>query len=413
VRIRDPQLGTIFGEPELAALRAVFESGDSLSWGKDRALFEGEFRDFVGAKHAIGFNSCTSALSACAKLLRLGPEDEVICTPQTFWATTAALVERNVRVRFGDIDPRTLNLSARSLVRLITPRTRAVYVVHYAGNPADLDAIREITRPRGIPIVEDCAHAAGASYRGQRLGTGDLCCFSFQSMKNMSTLGEGGMLTTSNDEWAEQAGRLRVMGILGATTPRVEKSTGIHADPEFPLYDHSNFPPLSASGDQRELQEIHEIGAKSYLTSVQSAVGRVQLQRLPNLNARRTTIAERYSRLADIGLRPVEVDPRDQCSWHLYPCLIDPDLRTGRNDLIRSLQSQGVEIVLRYWPLHLNPVFRKLGCAVGDAPVCERVWFEQQINLPIAPSMSDDDVDFVVAALKQAIRDLTPQRHVK
>jgi perosamine synthetase len=409
MRIRDPSSGTTFGEQELAAIKAVFESGDSLSWGRERETFEDEFRTFVGAKHAISVNSCTSALNLCAQLLRLGPEDEVICTPQTFWATVAALVQRDVKIRFGDIDPFTLNLSAASVSRLITRRTRAIYVVHYAGNPVDMQAIRDIARPRGIPIVEDCAHATGAMYQGKPIGDGDLCCFSFQSLKNMSTLGEGGMLTTSNDSWAEEARRLRIMGVLGVTTPRTETRTGVYEDPQFALYDHSTFPPISRLGGRHELSEIHEIGTKCYLTSVQAAVGRVQLKKLPKLNARRASIAQRYSNALEAtgGLRPIRVLSIDRCAWHLYPCFLDPRLGVKRNDLIDYLQrSGGIEIVLRYWPLHLNPIFQRLGCAFGDSPECERVWFEQQVNLPIAPSMTDEDVGFVVEALNAGIQRL-------
>jgi perosamine synthetase len=406
MRVMERALGSLFGEEEMAAIRRVLDSGGSASWGPERESFEKEFCEFTGARHAVAMSSCTAALNICAQLLRLGPGDEVICSPQSFWATISALVQRRVTIRFGDIDPTTLNLCPQSVERLLNSRTRAIYVLHYGGNPAELDPIRALAGSHGAVVVEDCAHAVGASYKGQRIGSGQLCCFSFQSLKNMSTLGEGGMLTTDNPLWAQEAARLRVMGVVGQTRFRPPHRPGPFSGNPLELHDHAFFPPLGNQPGWYELVQLEEIGTKCYLSEIQAAVGRVQLRRLERLNSIRASIAARYSDAlsSTVGLRPTRVAPHAAPAWHLYACLIDPLAGIERDRLIYHMQKTcGIQIVLRYWPLHLNPVLAYLGHRRGEAPECERVWFDQQVNLPISAAMQGWEIDAVVEALHDAM----------
>jgi len=401
MRVTEHGVGSVLGSEEMEAIRRAIESGDSLSWGTERDAFEREFRDYCGAQHAVSLSSCTAALHLCAQVLRLGPDDEVVCTPQTFRATTIALIARGVQVRFADIDPETINIDPATIEAQITPRTKAIYVVHHSGAPVDLDAVREIARARRLALVEDCAHAPGAAYKGRRIGDGDLCCFSFQSLKNMTTCGEGGMLTTSNEQWAAEAASLRSMGAFGRTVKRAAARFGPYGKPDFPLPDHSE---ISWTED---FESVEEIGTHYRLSGVQCAVGRVQLRKLDDLNAARARVAQRYNdALVGIpGLRPAKVADGCTSSWHLYTCFVEPDSGVPRNDLIRYVQEKhGVQIILRFWPLHLSALHRWQGHGFGECPVCERVWFEQQVNLPICAAMEDWEIDAVIEALQDGMK---------
>lgn len=400
MRVSEAGVGSLYGHEELSAISRVLSCGGSLARGPERPAFEAEFAAACGARHALALSSGTAALHLCAQILRLKAGDEVICTPQTFWATVVALVARGVSIRFADIDPETLNLDPATIERHITPRTRAIYLVHHGGNPADLSAIRGIAAAHGLPVVEDCAHAPGAAYRGEPIGSGDLCCFSFHSLKNMTTLGMGGMLTTGNETWAQEASRLRAMGIVGQAVPR-QGAFGPYRKPDFDLNDQS------AGSWDSGWAAIEETGTNFGMGEVQAAVGRVQLGKLPRVNARRAQIAGQYDdalRQTD-ALRPLCVHTEDRSAWHLYTCFVRPEAGVDRDELARTLQERaGIGIVLRFFPLHLHAGLQPYGHRYGECPVCERVWFERQLNLPIAPSMTQEQVDWVCEALADGVR---------
>jgi len=398
--VNEHDVGSTFGDEELQAIRHVLSSKESLSWGSEKALFEREFAAYCGARHAVAVTSCTAALHTCAQVLRLGPGDEVVCTPQSFWATAVALVARGVTMRFADINPLTLNIDPATIEPQITPNTRAIYVMHYGGNPVDMAAVRAIADAHGVPVVEDCAHASGAAYRGAPVGNGDLCCFSFHSLKNMTTLGEGGMLTTNNEEWAEEVTQLRTMGIVGRTEPRETTDIGPYPKPDFPIADHA------AGSWDLDWTRIDEVGTNLRMSTVVAAVGRVQLRKLDGFIAARARVAERYTEAVEsiAGLRGPLVAPGDTNAWHLYPCFIEPEAGVEHTELIRFMQQErGVQIILRFWPLHLHNALRARGHEFGECPVCEKVWFEQQINLPICPDMEKGEVSAVCEALAEGM----------
>jgi len=398
MKVVEHPVGSILGEEELEAIRRVLASGQSLAGAGTE--FEDEFRQYCGAKHAVALSSCTAALHLAAQVLRLGPDDEVVCTPLTFWATVIALVGRGVHIRFADIDPDTLNIDPATIEAQITPRTRAIYLVHLGGNPADMDPIREIAQAHDIAVVEDCAHAAGSEYKGQKIGNGDLCCFAFSSLKNMVTLGEGGMLTTNNEQWASEAAALRGFLLIGETTTHPTVQFGPYTKPDFLLSDHSG------NSWETDWVRIEEAGTNYRMSRPQAEVGRVQLRKLDSFNAVRERIAQRFNEaVASIpGLRPLKILDGCKSSWHLYTCFVEPDSGVDRNALIRYMQEvHGVQIILRYWPLHLNPALRMAGHDFGECPVCEKVWFEQQFSLPICPTMEDWEVDAAIEALAEGM----------
>lgn len=403
--------GTIFTSEDLDAVASLLHSGAHLSGGTQRAAFESEFAEAIGCAHAVTTTSCTMALELVTQILGLGGGDTVIASPLTYQATVASLLTRGVTVRFGDIDPDTLALTPSSLARLADKDTRAVYVTHYGGRMADMAGITEIARDRGLVVVEDCAHALGSSWEGRSAGTiGDFGCWSFHSLKNISTLGQGGMVTTRH---ADAAARLR-------------RISTIQPDIEYvPLRSPMSFGPHRVPGtDEPERHAgnaythacatVHHGGTNATMSEPAAAVGRTQLCKLTGLVERRRAIARRLDELLSRipGVRVPAVPSGYSHSYHLYTFFVDPSAGVDRDRLIVDLQRAGVEIVLRYFPLHLLPEWRARGGTYGDCPVTERLWFEELVNLPIYPSLTDGQVDFMADAVEGAIaRQLgSPQR---
>ena len=180
--IKEYPVGTIFGEEELAAIKRVFDSGAVLSRGSEIDIFEKEFAEYCGAKYAVAVSSCGAALHIATKLLELGEGDEVICQANAFWVTIVHLLERGVNIKCADIDAYSLNINPETIEPLISKKTKAIYLVHHGGNPADLDSIYKIATKHGLSVVEDCAHATGAEFKGRKIGQdSEIACFSFST----------------------------------------------------------------------------------------------------------------------------------------------------------------------------------------------------------------------------------------
>jgi len=347
--------------PELDA--AIARSLDACSFclGPDVARFEADFAAFVGMPHCVGFNSGTSALHVAARLLNLGPGDEVVTTPFTFIATSWALSYVGAQPVFADIDEDTFNLDPRLAEAAITPRTRAILPVHLYGHPFDADAFLDICRRHRLPLIEDAAQAHGARYKGRAAGTfGDLCAFSFYPGKNLGACGEAGALLTRNADHAARARSLREHG----STVR---------------YYHD------------------EIGYNYRMEGIQGAVLNVKLPRVTAWNAARRRIAHRYHEL--LRNTPLRL-PREaiwaESAYHLYVVR-----HPSRDRLREHLQARGVGTALHYpKPLHLQKCFAELGHKPGDFPVAERA-ARECLSLPIYPELSDSQMDRVAAAISE------------
>ncbi len=398
--------GSIFDETDVAAVTNLLLSGKHLSSGTERSAFEQEFAGSVGACHAVSVTSCTMALELATYLLDLRPGDEVIASPLTFQATVAPLLTRRVTVRFADIDPESLALDPASVQRLIGPSTRAVYVTHYGGLAADLDRLRELADAHGIALLEDCAHALGTLYHGRSVGTiGDVGCWSFHSLKNMSTMGQGGMLTTGSSAWA---GTLRRVSGIEPDADFTERAT--------PIIFGGHKPPLPDDPERHcknaythDCGTVRAGGSNAIMSEPAAAVGRTQLAKLPSFVARRRKLAgylnERLGALP--GVRVQGDLPDREHSYHLYTIRLEGARPGQRDELIRRLHHEyKIEIILRYFPLHLLPEWRAQGGAYGQAPVAERVWFEELVNLPIYPAMLDSQVEYVADAVSTALREV-------
>lgn len=399
--IREYPVGSMFGDEELDAIRRVFQSGDALTRGPDVELFEKEFSEYCNAKHAIAVSSCGAALHIASQVLNLGAEDEVICQATAFWVTIVDLLKRNVKIKCAEIDPRSLNIDPDKIEPLITNKTRAIYLVHHGGNPADLDPIRDIAKKYGLVIVEDCAHAVGAEYKGHKIGSNsDIACFSFSTHKNMSTLGEGGMFVTNNKAYAEMAWGLRTNFPYGKKVKRKTSNLGEYSKPISPDFMHA--------GDAWDYnwKSVDEIGSTYRMSTPQAAVGRVQLKKLDSLIAKREKIALKYNATIEgiDGLDKVKILPNCKHAWYLYTYFVNHETGINRNIIIKNLKEKyNISIVIRYWPIHLGGIMRMHGHKVRECPVCEHVWFNEQLSLPIAPQMENWEVNKITKAIKKTL----------
>jgi dTDP-4-amino-4,6-dideoxygalactose transaminase len=381
-------------------LTELLQGNETLSAGPHREAFEAEFAEYLGVRHAVSTTSCTVALELATYLIGLQPGDVVIATPQTYWSSLNPLLDLDVEVRFCDIDPNSLNLDPRCLSPLICSRTRAIYLVHYGGLMADMDEILKIADQHGVLVLEDCAHAHGSAYHGKRAGTiGHIGCYSFQSMKNMCTLGEGGMITFNESKWLEVVRRIRDGEPDAKFVERASTNLG-------PYHRPKNLDRHEKNSYTHDCTQILRRGTNAVLSEPAAVVGRVQLKKLPSLIEQRRAIAARLNdAIANIdGLRSQQEPAGYFHSYHLYTFFVEPNSGIDHETLLTEIDAAGVEVQMRYFPLHLLPEWRLRGGAPEQCPIAERTWFEEQVNLPIYPALTAHQVDFMIDVLQQSVR---------
>lgn len=370
-------------EDDIAAVVETLRS-DWLTTGPKVDEFEQAFAAFVGAEHAVAVSSGTAALHAAAYALDIQSGDEVIVTPMTFAASANAILYQGGTPVFADVQPDTLLIDPEQVASKITSRTKAVIAVDYAGQPCDYDALREITEPHGIRIVDDACHALGGAYRGRSVGTlADLNTFSFHPVKHMTT-GEGGMITTHNEEYAQ---RMRVFRNHGITTDHRQRAqTG-------------GF-----------FYEMVDIGFNYRITDIQCALGISQLKKVPASVRRRQEIAARYdAQFAALDyVHPTRVCGDVSHGYHLYVVQFDTQLLgMSRIDIFKALRAENIGVNVHYIPVHLHPYYRKrFGTGRGLLPIAEAA-YDQLITLPMFPDMTDADVDDVVLACQKLRKGLS------
>jgi perosamine synthetase len=287
------------------------------------------------------------------------------------------------------VDPRTLNLDPASIARTITDRTKAIIVVHLYGQCCDMDPIMELARQRDILVIEDCAHTAGAEYKGRRAGTlGDIGVFSFHQQKNMVTLGEGGMLTTARHDLYE-----RMLGFRSLCC-RTYDPKGKY----LPL-DESKQP----MGKRYWYLDFDDIGFNFRMTDAQAATGLEQLKKLDQFNARRIEIANMYSEgLRNVpGITTPYISPDMKHVFHIYCVLVGPEFRLSKEDFMWELYTaKGIKAWSHYMPIHLTTAYRKLGHAEGECPVAEAL-FQKYVSLPIHPRMTEASINYVIDSIRE------------
>jgi dTDP-4-amino-4,6-dideoxygalactose transaminase len=364
-----------FDEDEALAVQNVIKSR-WLTMGRVTQEFETAFADYVQTKHAIAVTNATAALHLACLALGIGPGDEVIVPSLTFVATANAVRYVGARPVFADIISHDdLNISPAAINSLITPLTRAIIVVHYAGYPCDMPAILSIAKQNELFVIEDAAHAVGSELNGRKLGAwGDIGCFSFFSNKNMTT-GEGGMLTTDNDDLAEKLGRLRSHGMTTLTWDRHKGHAWSY--------------------------DVVDLGYNYRIDEIRAAIGLAQLAKVERNNDRRRKLSQVYrdalqELVPQVGI-PFQNHPGITAA-HLMPILLPKEVK--REEFMGHMKEQGIQTSIHYPPIHTFTSFKNdtsLNLLVTE-DVANR-----EVTLPLYPTLTDKDILTVVSAISQAL----------
>jgi perosamine synthetase len=362
-------------DADITAVVDVLRS-DWLTTGPKVEEFETAFAAATGVRYAISFSSGTAALHGSVAVLELGLGDEAITTPITFCASANCLLYCGVRPVFADVDPDTLLIDPAEIERKITPLTKALVVVDYAGHPVAVRQITELAEKHGLAVIEDACHALGARFEGRRVGgLSTMTAFSFHPVKHVTTA-EGGMITTNDPGLADKLRRFRNHGIGSDHRQREKVGSWFY--------------------------EMLDLGYNYRLSDLQCALGLSQLTKLDRWLARRRDIAAEYdaafSRLPTIN--PISVIPGVEHAYHLYVVKLDlKRLRASRTQVFAALRAEGIGVNVHYIPVHLHPYYREhQGTAPGLCPRAEAA-YEQILSLPIFPLMTNQDVQDVIEAV--------------
>ncbi len=373
----------VYGQPliEEAEIEEVADSLRSawLGTGPKVAAFEKLIADYKGVKHAVAVNSCTAGLHLCGLALGLQPGDEVIVPAMTFCATINAVIHTGATPVLVDVEPATFNLDPDQVRQKISPRTRAIMPVHFAGRACDMDALLSLAREHNLAIIEDCAHAIETEYHGNKAGAiGDCGVLSFYSTKNIVT-GEGGMVLTND---ADVAARTKVMALHGMSQDAWKRF----------------------SDDGYKHYEVVEIGFKYNMMDLQAAIGMHQIRRVENYWLRRRQIWDRYNEaFADLPMSlPAPVEANSRHAFHLYTILLDEERAPlSRDELIVALHQRNIGTGVHYRSVPIHPAYqRRFGWKPEDYPVSNKIG-RTTVSLPLSAKLTDADVEDVIAAVRE------------
>ena len=363
-------------DEDIASVVEVLKS-DWITQGPRVDEFERGVAEYCGAKYAVAVSNGTAALHAACAVAGISQVDEAITTPITFAATANAIVYCGGKPVFADISEDTLNINPEEIRNRLSPRTKALLPVDFAGHPADLDEIEEIAEEKGLVMIEDASHALGAECKGQKIGSmADMTIFSFHPVKHITT-GEGGMILTNNKEFYE---KLKIFRHHGIIKDNLDKGSWHY--------------------------QIYNPGYNFRITDFQCALGISQLKKLGRFVERRREIAAKYNEaFAEMKeiITPIE-DKLVKAVYHLYVIQLRTEmLKAGRKEVFDALRAENIGVQVHYLPVHLHPFYqKKFGYKKGDYPVAEK-YYERAITLPIFPKMSDEDVKDVIEAVYKVI----------
>lgn len=381
MKIRDdfiPYSKPCFDQSEIDAVSDAVRS-NWWSKGPKTAEFEKEFAKFVGAKHALALNSCTAALHLSLAANGIGEGDEVISTPMTFCSTVNMVVNCGAKPVFVDIDESTGLMNPDNIEKAITSATRAIMPVHYAGQSCDMDRINSIADKHGLLVIEDAAHAVYTTYKDRMIGNGkNPTAFSFYATKNLA-VGEGGMLTSNDDDFMQKARVLSLHGMSANAWNRYSKTGSWRYDVLAP-------------------------GFKYNMTDIAASIGLVQLARLENMQTRREEISAYYNKQFEKlpGISLMKETGMGRNAHHLYAILVDKnELTIGRDEFIEILKEYKIGTSVHFIPVHMHPFYKEhFGTKEGDFPAAERL-FSKTISLPMHPAMNDEEVEYVANAVRE------------
>ncbi|NLJ89041.1 MAG: UDP-4-amino-4,6-dideoxy-N-acetyl-beta-L-altrosamine transaminase [Epulopiscium sp.] len=366
-------------DDDIDAVIEVLKS-DYLTTGPAIDKFEEKLKEITGAKYAVALSNGTAALHGACFAAGIGKGDEVITSPMTFAATSNAVLYCGGKPVFADICPDTYNINPEDIKRKITDKTKAIIPVHYTGQPCDMDEIIKIAEEYNLFVIEDGAHALGASYKGRKIGTiGDMTTFSFHPVKPITT-GEGGAVTTNNEDFYEKLMLFR--------------SHGITRDKNKLLND-----------DAAWYYEQHVLGYNYRMTDIQAALGYSQLDKLDFFIEKR----RKYAKMYDDAFRGFEgvVIPKQLdnslSGWHIYVIQIDTDkIRPDKRVIFDELRIRNIGVNVHYIPVYYHPYYQKLGYKKGLCPQAERL-YDRMLTLPLFPKMTKEDIMYVIRSVKELI----------
>jgi perosamine synthetase len=357
------------GEEEVSAIKEVINSG-WIGLGPKTKEFEEKFAKYIGTKYAVALNSATAALHLSLKVLNI-EGGEVITTPMTFVSTNHAILYNNATPVFCDIEPDTLNIDCNKIEKLITPKTKAIIVVHFGGYPVDMDRVMEIAKKNNLFVIEDTAHGCGGEYKSSKLGSiGTMGCFSFHAVKNLAT-GDGGMITTNDLDTYKKLLKLRWLGI--------SKDTWSREDGKKYSWEYN----------------VEELGFKCHMNDLNAAIGMVQLAKLDLMNKKRQEISERYTKELSLieGIEtPVIKSYATKPAFHNYV------IKTQKRDaLFEYLASNQISAGVHYIPNNNYEMYKEYK---GETPVAKSIW-EKLLTLPLYPDMTEEDTSRVINTVKE------------
>jgi dTDP-4-amino-4,6-dideoxygalactose transaminase len=371
----------LIGQEEIEEVTASMKTG-WLGTGPKVFRFEEDFKGYKGAQFAVAVNSCSAALHLAMLVSGVGSGDEVITTPMTFCATVNAIIHAGATPVLADIDPVSMNIDPADVEARITPRSRAVLPVHFAGRPCDMDCLCDIARRHHLLMIEDCAHAIETEYKGRKAGLfGDLGCFSFYVTKNVVT-GEGGMIITSN---AAYAARAKVLALHGMSADAWRR--------------------FSDAGYKHYF--VTEAGFKYNMMDIQAAIGIHQLKRIGQCWKRRKEIWCRYNEAfaeLPVGL-PADPEPDSRHAYHLYTLLIDEEkMGISRDAFLCEMNARNIGVGVHYMSIPEHPFYQKrFGWRPEEYPNAMRIG-RRTVSLPLSAKLTDEDVEDVIKAVRDSVR---------
>lgn len=380
-------------DADIEAVVKVLKS-DYLTTGPAVAAFEKKVADYVGAKYAVAVSNGTAALHVACLAAGIGEGDEVITTPITFAASANCVLYCGGTPVFADIDPDTYNISPEELESKITPQTKAIIPVHYTGQPCDMDAILEIARKHDLLVIEDGAHALGASYKGKKIGSiADMTCFSFHPVKPVTT-GEGGMIVTDNEELYRKLVLYRSHGITRDKDMMQQYEDQLQQSSDQVLQEAADM----LRGDVMDpggwyYQQL-ELGYNYRITDISCALGISQMDKLDHFLERRRQIAKKYDEaFADIPqIKTPWQQEGCQSGWHLY---MIQTMERSRREVFDGLRQAGIGVNVHYIPVYRHPYYQRNGYA-GVHCLNAEAFYERAVSLPIFPGLTGSQQDYVI-----------------